>query len=294
MTLVGQGSIGIFDSGVGGLSVLRHIKDALPGEHLVYLADAGYAPYGDKPEALIVARSLAIAGFLVGAGVKALVVACNTATAAAIEAIRLQFPAIAVVGVEPGLKPAADLSRTRVVGVLATASTLASARFAALQLQIASATGVVFLLQPCLGLADQIEKGELRSPATARLVDSLVTPLLARQADALVLGCTHYPFVVPLIEACVARNQPESSASSPPSVFLVDTGSAVARQLAAVLQARGLVTDASGGGTLTAVTTGSRSNLQHALRRLLSISVPVSQLALESLPAAAQSAGLPL
>ena len=159
--------VGIFDSGLGGLSVLRHVRAQLPQETLIYFADSAFAPYGGKPEALVIARTLAVADFLVAQGIKALVVACNTATAAAITAVRERYPDLPVVGVEPGLKPAALCSVSRVVGVLATERTLASARFQALEMQLSAATGVRFLPQPCVGLADQVEKGELRSPATA-------------------------------------------------------------------------------------------------------------------------------
>ena len=264
----GSGSIGIFDSGVGGLSVLRHVRAALPAEILVYCADAAFAPYGDRPESLIVERALAIAAYLVGDGAKALVVACNTATAAAIAAIRDAHPQLVVVGVEPGLKPAAALSASRVVGVLATTGTLASSRFAALQLQIEAATGVRFILQACPGLADQVEKGELQSAATRQLIDRLVQPLLAQGADTLVLGCTHYPFVAPLIAAACANGSVDgaSGASGARSagtagdaagsartsffaaidratsdVRIIDTGEAVARRLVERLRERGLL-----------------------------------------------------
>lgn len=277
--------IGIFDSGVGGLSVLRHIRTALPAEQLLYLADAGFAPYGERDEAQIVVRSLAAASFLAAIGAKAMVVACNTATAAAIDAIRLQHPALIVVGVEPGLKPAAQQSISRTVGVLATAATLGSARFAQLQAQVTAATGTRFLLQSCPGLASQVEKGALRAPATARLVTSLVRPLLEQGADALVLGCTHYPFVLPLIEAVVAaRRSPEPGWR----VQIVDTGSAVAKQLSAVLHASGQLAAGPGVGAVTACSTGSCSTLEQAFKRLLGLSVPISAVVLDGHATACQ------
>lgn len=286
------GSIGIFDSGVGGLSVLRHVHAALPTERLVYCADAAFAPYGDKPEALIVARALAIAGYLVGSGAKALVVACNTATAAAIAAIRQRHPQLAVVGVEPGLKPAAALSTGKVVGVLATTATLASTRFALLKAQVEAASGARFVLQACPGLADQIEKGELRSAATARLVERFVRPLLDQGVDTLVLGCTHYPFVTPLIAAtCASHVLTASSMHGPlPAFQIIDTGEAVARQLAAVLRDSSLLCadDASAPTAgLSALTTGSASSLAQAFLRLLTIEIPVAAIVIETLPAPA-------
>lgn len=267
--------VGIFDSGIGGLSVLRHVRAALLQERLLYFADSGYAPYGDKDEQQIVERSLAIAGFLIGQGIKALVVACNTATAAAIQAIRLQWPALIVVGIEPGLKPAALHSKSGVVGVLATRSTLASARFIALREQIAAAGKVQFISQACVGLVDQIEKGELHSPATAALVDRYVMPLIAQGADTLVLGCTHYPFARELIETA-ARH---AGCVAP---FIIDTGEAVTRQLSRLLEAKALMRsgDAAGNeGSLVAYTTAGASTLSTALRNLLKMDAEVRQIA---------------
>ena len=272
--------IGVFDSGVGGLSVLRHVRAALPAEDLVYFSDAGFAPYGDKPEAVIVERALAIAAFLRQAGATALVVACNTATAAAIEAIRTLYPSLVTVGVEPGLKPAAALSAARTVGVLATAATLASRRFAQLHAEIAAASGVRFLLQPCPGLADQVETGALDAGATVRLVERFVHPLLAQGADTLVLGCTHYPFVQPLIVTAALRYRVAAGLAPSPAVQLVDTGVAVARQLGAVLRQNGALHSPGVPGRLTAVTTGSCSTLAQAFQRLLSLDVPVADVRL--------------
>ncbi len=260
--------IGIFDSGIGGLSVLRHVRALLPHEGLLYFADSGFAPYGEKPESVIVQRALAIAAFLLRFHVKALVVACNTATAAAIAALRERYPELLVVGVEPGLKPAAALTRSGTVGVLATAATLASDKFLKLQQQVSEATHVKFVLQPCNGLADQIEKGEIRSRDTAQLVNRYVAPLIAQQADTLVLGCTHYPFVEPLVRDAAG-----------PGVQIVDTGEPVARQLQRLLTQRGLLQTADDAGALSAYTTASRSALSHAFWRLLALDPPVEEVA---------------
>ncbi len=254
--------VGVFDSGIGGLSVLRHICEHLPNENLLYFADSGFAPYGGKPEAEIVARTRVIAEFLLEQGAKALVVACNTATAASIQALRQRYPALPVVGVEPGLKPAAAASKSGKVGVLATERTLASGKFSQLRDQISAATGVEFLLQPCKGLADQVEKGELHSPATLLLLNQYVTPLLQQGADTLVLGCTHYPFVQPAIETLVQQ-------VSPQSVTIVDTGAAVARQLGRLLERHSLRRQDGASGTLQAFTTGSQASLERAIATLL-------------------------
>lgn len=254
--------IGVFDSGVGGLSVLRHIRQLLPHEHVIYFADSGFAPYGDKGEDIITARSLAIAAFSLQFRIKALVVACNTATAAAIKALRATYPALPLVGVEPGVKPAAALSKSRTIGVLATEGTIASAKFKLLRDQIASTADVRILSQACIGLADQIEKGELYSPKTAMLVQRYVAPLLEQGVDTLVLGCTHYPFVRPLIEDTVRRLTVRA-------VAVVDTGEPIARQLAHLLDRHGLLRTDEDHGSLNAFTSGSETALGTAFATLL-------------------------
>jgi glutamate racemase len=267
--------IGVFDSGIGGLSVLRHIHAYLPHEKLLYFADSGFAPYGDKPEEIVAARSLAIAEFLMQHPLKALVVACNTATATAIKAIRNAYPALPIVGVEPGLKPAAAASRTRTVGVLATERTLRSEKFNLLREQLSAATEVRFLVQACNGLADQIEKGELQSAATALLIRRYVEPLIEQGADTLVLGCTHYPFVQPLIEETIKRMTGKP-------VMIVDTGDAVARQLVRLLERHELQRKDSGDGSLAAFTTGSETALSAAFANLLKLRPPVARIATNS------------
>ncbi|RJG00090.1 glutamate racemase [Noviherbaspirillum saxi] len=266
-----EAPIGIFDSGIGGLSVLKYIHACLPNEQLLYFADSGFAPYGGRPEEEIVARSLAIAEFLMQYGTKALVVACNTATAAAIRAIRERYPTLPVVGVEPGLKPAAALTKTGTVGVMATKGTLASTKFNLLREQITAASNVVFIPQPCIGLADQVEKGELHSATTATLVRGYVAPLIEQGADTLVLGCTHYPFVQPLIEEVIAH------VTSRP-ITIVDTGEPVARQLVRLLTEKKLLR-LEGSGTMSGFTTGSQSALQTAFAKLLGLHPPVMQIA---------------
>lgn len=254
--------IGIFDSGVGALSVLRHIQARLPSEHLLCFADSGHAPYGGKSDAAIIERTLDIAAFLSTKNIKAIVVACNTATAAAIEALRQHYPQLIIVGVEPGLKPAAVFSKSGKAGVLATASTLASSRFIALRDQISTSTGITFLTQACVGLVEQIEKGELDSAETIAMLERYVTPLLRGGADTLALGCTHYPFVQPAIEVIAQRE-------SAVPVTIIDTGEAVSRQLERLLQQRGLQRFETTAGSLQAFTTGSRSALVAAFARLL-------------------------
>ena len=268
--------VGIFDSGVGGLSVLRHIQAQLPHEHLLYLADTGFAPYGDKPEHIVVERVLAIGDFLLAQGAKALVVACNTATVAAVRELRERHPGMPIVGVEPGLKPAASLTRSGKVGVLATERTLRGAKFLQLRDQIHRDSGAEFLLQPCVGLADQIEFGELDSTATSAMLKRFIMPLLTEGADTLVLGCTHYP----LVRASIERLLKDAGR---PDVALVDTGDAVARQLARLLAGAGLLRAQGASGaaaSLTGYTSASATALTAAFRSLLGIDPPVHEVAL--------------
>ena len=223
-----EAPIGVFDSGVGGLSVLGEIRARLPAESLLYVADSGHVPYGEKSPEYIRERCRLIADFLLGAGAKALVVACNTATVAAVAELRERHPDLPIVGMEPAVKPAAAATRSGVVGVLATTGTLKSARFAALLDRFAHDVQVV--TQPCPGLVECVEQGALQAAQTRALLASYVQPLLAAGCDTLILGCTHYPFLKPLLRELV-----------PAGVELIDTGAAVARQLERLLAERGLL-----------------------------------------------------
>jgi glutamate racemase len=255
--------IGVFDSGVGGLSVLRHIRAALPEENLLYVADSGHAPYGDKPPQFIEARALAIAEFLVAADAKALVVACNTATAAAIVSLRAKFD-LPVVGMEPAVKPAVEATRCGVIGVLATAGTLESAQFAGLVERFGSRARVI--VQPCPGLVEQVERGDLAGPATRSLLGRFLRPLLEQGVDTLVLGCTHYPFLAPLVSEMA------------PGVALIETGAAVARQLARRLEEESLLVERSGGGSERFCSSGDPRRLEDLLPQLWGRGLPVERL----------------
>jgi glutamate racemase len=267
-----EAPVGIFDSGVGGLSVLRHIRAQLPHEHLLYFADSAFAPYGDKSERVIAERVLMVGGFLVERGAKALVVACNTATVAAIAPLRERYPDMPIVGVEPGLKPSAAATRNGKVGVLATEATLAGEKFLLLRDQISASTKAEFLLQPCNGLADQIELGQLDSGDTTAMLARYIVPLLDRGVDTLVLGCTHYPLVQASIEQVIAR-------ATGREVTLIDTGDAVARQLGRLLQAAGCFRAGSSGSParLDGYTTASATALETAFNSLLGINPPVHE-----------------
>jgi len=220
-------AIGVFDSGVGGLSVLTHIRQRLPHESLVYVADLNYMPYGCKPEQVIHQRCMDIAGFFDSQDCKAVVVACNTATAAAVHTMRsvYSFP---VIGMEPAVKPAVQHSKSKVIGVLATRGTLGSDKFNRLASRFSQQARVI--VQPCPGLVELIEAGDLSGTSTRVLLESLLLPLMGQGMDTLVLGCTHYPFVMPLIREIIGDD-----------ICMIDSGDAIARELERQLRMRDLL-----------------------------------------------------
>ena len=234
--------IGVFDSGAGGLSVLRQIHALLPHESLLYAADTAHIPYGDKTPAYVRERVTQVAERLVGLGAKALVVACNTATAAAVESLRQRF-AMPVIGMEPGVKPAVERSKSGVVGILATEGMVRSNRMADLVQRFARDREVI--IQPCPGLVEQVERHALHTPETVRLLQGYLAPIIERGADTLVLGCTHYPFLLPAITQLLG-----------PAVSVIDTAPAIARQLHAQLQQSGLLNDSGEAGSVRFFTSG--------------------------------------
>ncbi|MBK8959556.1 MAG: glutamate racemase [Proteobacteria bacterium] len=207
--------VGVFDSGVGGLSVLKAIRRQRATMDFIYIADSLYAPYGQRPPAFIAARAARIAEALLDAGAGVIVVACNTATAVAVEKLRSQLP-VPLVAMEPAIKPAVAHTRSGVIGVLATTRTLESANVARLCRDFGR--GVEVLLQPCPGLVELVERGELGSAATRSALSALIAPLLAKGADTLVLGCTHYVFLAPLIRELAGE-----------TVTIIESSDAVAR-----------------------------------------------------------------
>lgn len=214
--------LGVFDSGVGGLSVLRALHHHLPTSHLLYVADSAHAPYGDRDTPHVLQRSQRVVQHLVSRGARLVVVACNTATALAIDQLRREFPGVDFVGVEPGVKPAALASAARRIAVMATPATLSSARYA--DLVTRHAPGCEVIAVPCAGLAAAIERGEAGRDEVERLLDRYCTPLNTSGVDTVVLGCTHYPFVA---EQIASRLQP--------GISLLDTADAVARRAAALM-----------------------------------------------------------
>ncbi|MDB5816447.1 MAG: hypothetical protein JWQ11_87, partial [Rhizobacter sp.] len=233
--------IGVFDSGVGGLSVLRSLRALLPAAHIAYVADSGNAPYGERDDAFVVERSERLAAWLLAGGSQMLVVACNTATAAAVHRLRERWPELPMVGVEPGLKPALAVSANHKVGVLATPSTLRSGKFQRL-LEL-HATGAEVHLQPCPGLAALIEQGNLDSPSLIAMIDTYCAPLRAAGVDTVVLGCTHYAFVADHVRQSMS-----------PHVHIVDTSDAVARH---AVRLSGSLLQSEDGAGVSASTPGS-------------------------------------
>jgi glutamate racemase len=261
--------IGIFDSGLGGLSVLRAVRAQLPHEALLYVADSLHAPYGLRDNEFITERTLAIGEWLVSQGAKALVVACNTATAEAIAFARGQL-SIPIIGVEPGIKPAANQSASRIAGVLATQVTLRSERFRSLIERYAA--DCQFICQPGHGLVEAIERCETDTPEVRTLLASYIEPMLAAGADTLVLGCTHYPFFDAAIRNITGAQ-----------VTVIDTSVAIAKQLERVLEANGLLAETNEPAPLPRLySTDEGSHLHRLASMLLGLDAPVQRVVIDS------------
>jgi glutamate racemase len=254
--LISQAPIGVFDSGVGGLSVLKAIRQLLPHEPVIYLADQGHVPYGPRPLEQVQAFSKEITRFLLAQGAKLVVVACNTASAAALFHLRKTFPEVPFVGMEPAVKPAAEHTQTGVVGVLATPATFQGALYASVVERFA--TGVDLIQSTCPGLVAQIERGALDQPEARAILEEALHPMLAKNIDTIVLGCTHYPFVIPLIQEIVGDK-----------VRVIDPAPAVARQVRRLLETHALQIQGNDPAEIEFITTGSRQSLEALLPKLL-------------------------
>lgn len=259
-----MGAIGVFDSGVGGLSVLREIRRELPCESLLYVADSAYAPYGDRPAEFVARRSRALASYLIEQGATSLVVACNTATAVAIDALRDELH-VPIVGIEPAVKPAVELTSVGTIGVLTTSRTALSARFRKLLTRHGGTTRI--LVQPCPGWVELVEEGQLSGPAANALVAEYVEPVLREGADVLVLGCTHYSFLSPVIQALAGEG-----------VTLVDPAPAVARHVRHRLHHAGLLSTGTSAGTERFSTSADPARLGALVARLWGRPVSVDPL----------------
>jgi glutamate racemase len=248
--------IGVFDSGIGGLSVLRAIRAQMPEESIIYFGDQGHIPYGPRPMEQIRNFSEAITRFLFKHNAKIIVVACNTASAAALKYLREKFPDVPFVGMEPAVKPAAEQTLTGKVGVLATPATFQGALYASVVERFAN--GVEVLQNACPGLVQQIEQGNLRGEETLKILEDALLPMLEKNIDTVVLGCTHYPFVIPLIQQIVGEN-----------VRVIDPAPSVAKQVRRVLEANGLKNDSNALGNVKFYTSGNPEALKSLLLLLL-------------------------
>jgi glutamate racemase len=254
--------IGIFDSGIGGLTVTATIRQALPAERLLYFGDGAHVPYGPRSLAEVRGFSFGITEALLAQGAKVIVIACNTASAAALRPLREAYPDVPFVGMEPAVKPAVEHTRTGVVGVIATVATFQSELYATIVERFSH--GVEVLHQPCPGLVKQIEAGEFDTPTTEALLRGWLQPMLDQNIDALVLGCTHYPIVRPLIERIVG-----------PDVRVIDPAPAIARQLQRVLHRDGIEAPADHEGDLVCYTSGAPEAFSAMMQRLGIVDVPV-------------------
>jgi glutamate racemase len=248
--------IGVFDSGVGGLSVLRAIRQQLPAESLIYFADQAHVPYGPRPLEQVRAFSAGITRFLLRQRAKLIVVACNTASAAALHSLRQTFPGVPFVGMEPAVKPAAEHTRSGVVGVLATPATFQGELYASVVERFAN--GVSVLQDTCPGLVQQIEAGHTGSTEVRAILRRALEPMLAQGIDTVVLGCTHYPFAIPIIQEIVGTG-----------VRVIDPAPAVARQVGRLLKAGGLLNFEEQSGEVRYLTSGEPGQLQALLPTLV-------------------------
>jgi glutamate racemase len=243
-----NGYIGIFDSGVGGLSILAHICQLLPGENILYFADQAHVPYGSRTMLQIRDFSKAITTYLLSKGAKIIVVACNTASAAALHHLRKIFPEIPFVGMEPAVKPAARTSKSQKVGVLATPATFQGELFGSVVERFAS--GVEVRQQTLRGLVERIEANDLDGPKTRTILERKITPLIENGVDTLVLACTHYAFVIPTIEELFGS-----------SLTVIDPSPAIARQTKRLLDERGIAIDNIDHGEITYISTSDADQL---------------------------------
>lgn len=263
-----EAPIGIFDSGVGGLSVLKQIRLQMPNESVLYFADQGHVPYGPRGLDEVRMFSEQITRFLLGLGAKLIVVACNAASAAALHHLRQTFPSTSFVGMEPAVKPAVESTHSGVVGVLATPATFQGALYASVVERFAS--GVTLLQDTCLGLVGKIEEGDLDSTGTRVILEKALRPMLEQGIDTVVLGCTHYPFVIPLIKQIVG-----------PDVRVIDPAPAVARQVTRLLDKAGSRNSGRRPGSLRFFTSGEAARLALHLPILLGEAGKVQQIVWE-------------
>ena len=253
--------IGIFDSGIGGLSVFREIRKLLPEQGYIYYSDSAHCPYGEKSKEYIIDRARSITRRLMGMGAEIVVVACNTATAAAISTLRKEFP-IKFIGMEPAIKPAAALTKTGVVGVLATAGTLKAEKY--LDPREKWAQSITVVEHTGEGFVELVEKGQTSGAEAEAVVQNSLVPLLEAGADTIVLGCTHYPFLADTIKKVAAAHGADGN-----SFHLIDPAPAVARHLLEVMEAEGIQIVSPEGFSMELLCSGDRKGLLHTYNSLV-------------------------
>jgi glutamate racemase len=251
--------IGVFDSGVGGLSILAAIRRSLPAENILYFADQAHVPYGPRSLEEVASFSLGITHLLLALDAKLIVVACNTASAAALKGLRERLPDVPFVGMEPAVKPAAKVTKSGHIGVLATPATFQGQLFSSLVERFGEGLNIHQATAP--GLVERIEAGDLSSRSTREILANAVKPLLADSIDTLVLGCTHYPFIIPLLEEIVG-----------PAVKVIDPAPAVARQTRRLLDSHGLLVAEGAPGSLTFISSDDADHLAALAQRLIGAS----------------------
>jgi len=258
-------TIGMLDSGVGGLTILRAIREQMPGQPVVYLADQAHVPYGVRKLEEVRGFAKEITRFLINQGTKLIVVACNTASVAALGYLRTEFPETPFVGMEPAVKPAAEQTKSGVVGVLATYATFHTDVYNSVVERFAK--NVTLLQNHCPGLVSQIEKGDLSGSETRRILESALRPMIAQGIDTVVLGCTHYPFVIPLIQEIVG-----------PNVRVIDPAPAIARQTQRLLAEHGWLADGKISSEIRLITTGNVSTIENNLPLYIGYHLPVESI----------------
>jgi glutamate racemase len=265
-----SGPIGIFDSGIGGLSVLCAVREILPGESLVYLADQAHVPYGPRSLEQVRAFSEGITRYLLAQDAKLIVVACNTASAAALHHLRQVFPQVPFVGMEPAVKPAAEHTQSGVVGVLATPATFQGELFASVVERFAN--GVTVLQDTCPGLVMEVDAGNLDTPQVCAILERALKPMLAQGIDTVVLGCTHFPYVIPIIKTIVG-----------PGVRVIDPAPAIARQVERLLETHGLRSPEKKTNLVRYLTTGDPKKMESLLPGLIGGTAGVHKLVWDGL-----------
>jgi glutamate racemase len=256
--------VGVFDSGVGGLSVLRAIRQRLTYEDLIYLADQAHVPYGSRSLEEVRGYSEKITQYLLSRGAKVIVVACNTASAAALQYLRGRFPEVPFVGMEPAVKPAAESTQSGVVGVLATPATFQGELYASVVERFAN--DVTVLQHTCPGLVSQIEMGNLETVDTRAILEEALFPMIDQGIDTVVLGCTHYPFVIPMIQEIVGK-----------ATRVIDPAPAIARQVERVLDMHALRDVSASKGHIAYLTTGNPDRMQSFVKEMSGETVLVKQ-----------------